>query len=102
VKKKGHFEDLKFYVGMAFDAKDAGPIYARDEDDNNLFVWSNEFISFLTERAGKKETTLERMQLTSASYLWELCYDLMLAHVENISVSAGIEGLGLKSKKNDD
>lgn len=102
VKKKGHFEDLKFYIGMAFDAKDAGPIYAQDQDDNNLFVWSNEFISFLTEKAGRTETTLERMQLTSASYLWELCYDMMLAHNENISESAGIEGLGLKSKRNDD
>jgi hypothetical protein len=96
-KRKGYFEDLIFYCAMSFDAKNVRPICAVDEQDS-LFVWRKAFIDFLKEKAGRRETTVERMQLSAVSYLWEICYDLMLAHSENMSDSPGFEGLGLRMK----
>jgi hypothetical protein len=46
-------------------------------------------------------STLERMQLSAVGYLWEMCYDLMLARNDNISESPVFEGLGLRGKSND-
>ena len=98
VKRKGYFEDLVFFCAMAFDPKNIKAICAVDHEDS-LFVWRSDFIEYLTEKARKRETTVERMQLSAVAYLWEICYDLMLAHSENISDSPGFEGLGLRMKK---
>ena len=97
VTRKGYFEDLNFYSALAFDPKDVDPICAVDEDDS-LFVWSKDFIDFLKDKARKHDTSLERMQLSAVAYLWEICYDLMLAHSENISDSPGFEFFGLRMK----
>ena len=34
--------------------------------------------------------------LNAIAYLWELCYDLLLATDENVSVSPGFEAFGLR------
>ncbi len=98
VKRKRYFEDLVFFCAMAFDPKNVKAICAVDNEDS-LFVWRSDFIEYLTEKARKRETTLERMQLSAVAYLLEICYDLMLAHSENISDSPGFESLGLRMKK---
>ncbi len=95
--RNAYFEDLDFYCAMAFDPKSVDQICSIDSDDS-LFVWSKKFISFLNDRAKAKEVTLKRMQITAVAYLWEMCYDLMLARSDNISDSPGFEGLGLRVK----
>lgn len=47
-------------------------------------VWSKQVIKFLKERAELKDITLKREQIISVSYLWEICYDLMLAKNDDI------------------
>jgi hypothetical protein len=56
------------------------------------------FVNFLKEKARKRETTLER-QLSAVSYLWEICYDLMLAHSENMADIPGFEALGSRNRR---
>ena len=55
--------------------------------DDSLFVWSKQNIVELT----KKDGDMKRNQLNAIAYLWELCYDLLLATRENVSVSPGFE-----------
>ncbi len=95
--RNAYFEDLDFYCAMAFNPRSVDQICSIDSDDS-LFVWSKEFISFLDDRAKLKEIPLKRMQITAVAYLWEMCYDLMLAKSDNISDSPGFEGLGLRVK----
>ena len=42
----------------------------------------------------KKNDNMERMQLNAIAYLWELCYDLLLAPGGGVSVSPGFEAFG--------
>jgi hypothetical protein len=56
------------------------------------------FVDVLKEKARKRETTLERIQLSAVSYLWEIRYALMLAHSENMADSPGFEALGSRMK----
>ena len=97
-KRKGSFEDLVFYSAMACDDKNTGQICAVEEEDC-LFFWSKDFVEFLAKKAQTRETTLERVQLSAVAYLWEICYDVMLSHSENISDSPGFEGFGLRMRK---
>lgn len=96
--RKGYFEDLEFFCGMACNPDFLQHLCSVDKEDS-LFVWSNEYIAFLNKMAKSQDLTLERMQLKSVEYLWEICYDLPLATSDNISDSFGAEGLGLRSKK---
>lgn len=61
--------------------------------DDSLFVWSKQTIDELNN---KKDGNMQRMQLNAVAYLWELCYDLLLATDENVSVSPGFEAFGLR------
>lgn len=44
----------------------------------------------------KKKGDLKRHQLDAVAYLWELCYDLLLASNDNVSESPGFEAFGLR------
>ena len=88
----GVFQNLSMYCGMAFDKKqDVKPLYSYGSDDS-LFVWSKQNIAELS----KKDGDMKRKQLNAIAYLWELCYDLLLATDENVSVSPGFEAFGLR------
>ena len=98
VSPSGHFENLVMYYGMAFDKnQDTRPLCSVDAADS-LFVISDRTVKELKRRAEKKVVSLKRMQLTAVSYLWELCYDVMLAKSENVSDSPGFEAFDLRCK----
>lgn len=94
--RRGYFENLVMYCGMAFDPKNAGPLVL---PDSGLFVWNEETMNELRTRAANKDRSLERLQLDAVAYLWEICYDLMLAKNENVSDSPGFEAFGLRVNK---
>ena len=82
------------YCAMAFNSslKDGSlePIY--DHSDSGLFVWTDQAMSALT----RVEEDLQKLQRDAVAYLWELCYDLLLANGDNVSESPGFEGFGLR------
>ena len=43
-----------------------------------------------------KGCELHKVQLDAIAYLWEICYDLLLAENHNVSVSPGYESFGLR------
>ena len=88
----GCFENLEVYCGMAFDKTEDVQSICSVEIDNSLFVWSKECLDILKQRDGN----LKDSQLLAISYLWELCYDLLLAKHDNVSASPGFEALGLR------
>ena len=97
----GYFSNLDMHCGMAFDIREDITHLCCDVDDGGLFVWSEECMSELKKRSG----ALKTLQLDAISYLWEICYDLLIARGDNVSGSPGFEALGLrvntrKRKKN--
>ena len=80
------------YCGMAFDVKEISPLCSIDANDS-LLVWSENCINELKKKNGK----LERMQVDAVSYLWEICYDILIAPGDNVSESPGFEALGLRT-----
>ena len=70
---------------------DTTPLISEDAS-NSLFVWSNETMKELKSKCGE----LKKLQFDAVSYLWEICYDLVLAKAENVSTSPGFESLGLR------
>jgi hypothetical protein len=93
-KRRGYFDDLSMYCGMAFDPKDVNGVsnLCSNGEIDSLFVWSNEVMEELEAKGG----VLRKVQLDALAYLWELCYDLLLAEGHNVSVSPGFESLGLR------
>ena len=95
---EGNFDNLVMYCGMAYDKKmDTTPLRSRDAT-GSLFVWSDEVISELTKKGGD----LKKFQLDAVAYLWEICYDLLLAKTDNVSMSPGFESLGLRVNNDND
>ena len=89
----GHFGFLKMYCAMAFDRKeDVAPLCSEGES-SSLFVWSREALA----RLAKEDGNLRNRQLDAVAYLWELCYDLVLAASDNVSQSPGFESFGLRN-----
>jgi hypothetical protein len=96
--RNAYFENLDSYCAMAFNPKNVSQMCSTN-DVGSLFEWDEKFVQFLQKKAESKTTSLKRMQLSAVGYLWEMCYDLMLARSDNISESPGFEGLGLRGKK---
>ena len=90
--EEGCFENLEVYCGMAYDKKESVASLCSDGADESLLVWNKETVAILKERKGD----LKENQLLAVSYLWELCYDLLLAKDDNVSTSPGFEALGLR------
>lgn len=77
--QEGYFENLVVYCGMAYDSKDdLEPLLSTSQDDS-LLVWSEETMGELKKRNGN----LRRLQLDAVAYLWEICYNLILAKNAN-------------------
>ena len=78
---------------MAFDKKEAESAkLCSIGDEDSLFIWSERTIDEIKRRSG----TLQKLQLDAVAYLWEICYDMLIATEHNISESPGYEGLGLR------
>ena len=88
----GYFSNLDMRCGMSFDIREDITPLCSDVDDGGLFVWSEECISELKKRSG----ALKTLQLDAISYLWEICYDILIAKGDNVSGSPGFESLGLR------
>ena len=88
----GCFENLEVYCGMAFDKQENVTSLCLDGRDNSLLVWNKETIDILKQQTG----SIREYQLLAVSYLWELCYDLLLEKYGNVSASPGFEALGLR------
>ena len=84
------------YCAMAFDKKQDVTSLCSNDSDDSLFVWSKQTIAELNN---KKDGNMQRMQLNAVANLWEMCYDLLLATDENVSVSPGFEAFGLRVNK---
>ena len=94
--RKGYFDNLVMYCSMAYDkTKNVEPLISSDKN-KNLLVWSKQSLAGLK----KKKGDLQQNQLDAVSYLWELCYDLLLASGDNISESPGFESFGLREVEN--
>ena len=72
--------------------KNVAPLCS-DGRSNSLFVWSQEALAKLTREDGNMRSN----QLDAVAYLWELCYDLVLAASNNVSQSPGFESFGLRN-----
>ena len=88
-----YFDDLEVTCEMVFDrTKDVEPLCLEDAE-NSLFMWDNKgCIDILKLR----HCSLQDNQFLAISYLWEICDDLLLAKMENVSASPGLESLGLR------
>ena len=62
---------------------------------SSLLVWTNETVKELNSKSGD----LKKLQLDAVAYLWELCYDLLLARADNVLTSPGFETLGLQMNR---
>ena len=89
---EGNFDDLAMHCGMTYDKKADVTSLMSTGDSRNLLVWTSETINALKGYGAK----LKKLQLDEVTYLWELCYDLLLEEADNLSVSPGFESLGLR------
>lgn len=89
---EGYFQNLVTYCGMAYDKRSDTKSLCSAGAADSLFVWSEESIRELKKKSGD----LQQLQLEAIAYLWELCYDLVLAKSNNVSTSPGFEAFGLR------
>ena len=89
---RGYFDDLAMYCGLGFDAKADLSSLLSSSMSTGVFIWSTEVMEELNKKGGN----LQRLQLNALSYLWEICYDLVLAKCDNVSDSPGFESFGLR------
>ena len=80
------------YCGMPLDARDNVVPLCSDGRDDSPFVWSDE----ASDKMKKKDGKLITLQLDTIAYLWEMCYDCLLANSNNVPASPGFEVLGLR------
>ena len=83
------------HCGMTYDKKADVTSLMSTGDSRNLLVWTSETINALKGYGAK----LKKLQLDEVTYLWELCYDLLLEEADNISASQRIETLGLRMNR---
>ena len=98
VQPEGYHENLVTHCAMAFDKTEDKDVLAKLYSHGNrdsIFVWSEEIMAELKAKAGDS-LLLQKLQRDAVAYLWELCYDIMLARADNVSESPGFEALGLR------
>ena len=99
--KRGNYEDLVQYCGMCFIRSEnvdglvnTTPIQELDSDVpvDALFDWSV-YIQHLDKSNVQNVQTLREKQLIVLGYFFELCYDLCIAEVHNVSNNLGFEAI---------
>ena len=93
---EGNFNNMLMHCGMAYDKKQDVTSLCTHDNCYSLFVWSEGAIRELRN----KSVELKKLQLDVVAYLWEICYDPILAKAENISMSSGLESLRLSVNDN--
>ena len=89
----GHFEYLKMYCAIAFDRKEDVASLCSEGESSSLLVWSREALA----RSAKEDGNMRNRRVDAVAYLWELCYDLVLASSDNVPQSPGFESFGLRN-----
>ena len=89
--KRGNFENLTQYVGMAWDPSDLNAVHAIcDTTENGIFEWPEEVLANL--RADRwNNMNMQQKQLNMVGYLLEIFYDMALAPGDNVSENPGFE-----------
>ena len=93
--KRGDFEDVTQFVGIAFDPSSPGSTDAlctplHDIAGIGIFVWSQEVMVKLQSHDWNG-LSMKQKQLNMLAFTWELVYELMLAPKDNCSESPGFE-----------
>lgn len=86
---RGTWEDLEQYCALAFKSDNAGEF---TEKETGLLEWDRLTTEWMT-RTSEGKRSIKSMQLMMVAYLIELCYELCISSVDNISESGGFEGL---------
>ena len=85
---KGYFEDLEYYVGLAFNRDNKADVEVIcSETSPSLLYWSMDCKKVISRSLVK----LEDAKLNAAAFLWELVFDLCIDPRDNISESPGFE-----------
>jgi hypothetical protein len=81
--RRGFFDDLSMYCGLAFDR---GPsLHFLQDDENGIFRWDKDCLNSLLKVKILGTVTLNDKKLHMVAYLCELVYDLMIAPGANLS-----------------
>ena len=85
--RRGNFEDLTLYVGMAFDRQNEEALsHLSATDGMRIFVWLPHVVQML-ERTPWNGLDMRNKQLNMISFMFELLYDRR----DNVSESPGFE-----------
>ena len=99
---EGNFNNLNMHCQMAYNKKGDNIRLITQDANNSLCVCSNETLKELQSKSEEQK----KLQLDVVTYLWEICYDLVLAKAECVFTRPGFESLGLrvnhKRKRNND
>ena len=87
----GLFEELIQYEGFGFERRVIGTTHCLTDEKNGLFSWSKTTIKKISNCGTITGIPLQDAKLDMVAYLFELCYDLCLAKVDNVSRSPGFE-----------
>ena len=93
--KRGDFEDITQFIGIAFNpssqaSTDALCTPLNDIAGTGIFVWSQDVMEKLRSHDWNG-LSMKQKQLNMLAFAWELVYELMLAPKENCSESPGFE-----------
>ena len=97
--RRGNFEDLKMYVGIAFNSRDLEAVkHICATDGSGIFVWPTHVLTYLQQTTWNG-LDLQPKQLNMVAYLVELFYDLCISRLDvgqsrtriNVSDSPGFE-----------
>jgi hypothetical protein len=88
--RRGWFQDVSQYVGMAFDRQDAQAVQVLCHEQQGVFEWKSHIYTCLQQCLWHKQD-MRNKQLNMVAYLLELLYDLCLSQHVNVSESPGFE-----------
>ena len=88
--RRGWFQDVSQYVGMAFDRHDTQAVHVLCDEEHGIFEWQSHIYACLQQCPWQQQDMINK-QLNMVAYLVELFYDLCLSPQDNVSESPGFE-----------